>query len=105
MDIREIKNDLKLFREDYLEFKTEVRQSLYHFKSKGPDASTYFPVQDNKIIEKFMCKDEDFEKRKQVLYHLMMECEADSQRKFTDSFLTTIFSKQYLATHIWPCGR
>lgn len=104
-DMKEIKADLTSFKQDYLEFKEEIRSILSMLVSKGPDASDFFPANDNATLNRFMEKDKGYEKRKEALYFLIYNCGCDVQKTFADSFLTTVFTKQYIETHIWPLGR
>lgn len=104
-DVKDIKADLAALKKDYFEFKEEVRTSMLKVASKGPDASEFFPAKDNATIDRFMLKDEGFEKRKELLYLLLFNCGCDVQKSFADSFLLTVFSKEYVETHIWPLGR
>lgn len=106
-DVKAIRDDVAFIKNDYLQFKEEVRMSFANInaKSSGAFTSDFFPAEDNDSILRFMNDDADFEKRKNGLYLLLLGCGADSQRKFTDSFLRTLFSKNYLATYIWPHGR
>ena len=104
-DIKEIKADIAFIKQDYLEFKEEISSILYQVASKGPDSSEFFPANDNATLIRFLVKDDGYEKRKEALYFLMYNCGCDVQKTFADSFLTTVFTKQYIETHIWPLGR
>lgn len=104
-DNKEIKADIAFLKQDYLEFKEEVRTSLSKVSSKGPAAIQWFPANDNDDLERFMAKDEIFEKKQEILYFLLYNCGCDIQKSFADSLLTTIFTKEYIETHIWPLGR
>lgn len=61
VDVKGIKVDFASFREDYLEFKNEVRQSITNLQSKAAYANEYFPVEDNEDLERFMSQDKKFE--------------------------------------------
>ena len=104
-DIKEVKVDVAFIKKDYLEFKEEVRNVLSQFISKGPDASDFFPANDNATIERFMVKDDMFQKRKEALYFLLYNCSSNNQRAFSESFINAVFTKEYIETHIWPLGR
>ena len=65
-----------------------------------------FPVDDNDTIINFMKNDPEFEKRKDSLYLILLGCAAaETPRKFSALFLSTLFTKKYLSTYIWPLGR
>ena len=104
-DIKEIKADTAFIKKDYLEFKEEVRSALSKVSSRGTYANEFFPANDNPTLNRFMVKDEGYEKRREVLYFLIYNCGCDVQKTFADSFLNTIFTKQYIETHVWPLGR
>ena len=104
-DIKEILAILSFLKKDYLEFKEEVRNVLSMVTSKGPDASEFFPAKDNATLERFMVKDDMFEKRREALYFLLYNCSCDNQKAFSESFIYAVFTKEYIETHIWPLGR
>ena len=95
---------MAFIKEDYLQFKQEVRAKLASMNASGTYASDWFPVQDNEAILRFLKDDSGLEKRKDCLYLLLSSCDDTSARKFSDSFLNNLFTKEYLATYIWPHG-
>ena len=105
VDIKELKQDVAWFKQDYSDFKDEVRQSLAQTNAMGTYTNDFFPADDNEDLERFMCKDKNFEKRREALYLLISGCASDDPRKFVDSMITALFSKNYLSTYIWPYGR
>ena len=106
-NLKAIRDDVALMRKDYLEFKQEVRTSLARFDAIGSSyVSDFFPAEDNQQILDFLKEDKKLKKRKDSLYLLLtMTSAADTDRKFSDMFLRTLFSKKYLAEHMWPHGR
>ena len=103
-DIKAIRDDLAFLKQDYLEFKQEIRDKLASLNASGNYACEWFPLNDNEEIQKFMKNDNGFQKRKDCLYLLLSSCDADTPRKFHDAFLNNVFSKEYLARYIWPHG-
>ena len=103
-DVKAIRDDVAFIKEDYLRFKEEVRIKMASMNASGSYASDYFPVNDNGDIERFMRKDGGLQKRKDCLYLMLQGCEAETSRKFSDNFLSSVFTKSYMATYIWPHG-
>ena len=104
-DVKAIRDDVAFIKQDYLEFKKEMRLEMARLNSSTSYSSDYFPADDNSSICRFMEEDKDFKKRKESLYLLLSGCDADKPRKFSDSFLSTLFTKNYLSKYIWPLGR
>lgn len=104
-DIKEIKADLAFIKNDYLQFKEEIRTGLSKVTSEGFYANEFFPVNDNDTLQRFLAKDNEYDKRREVLYFMLYNCACDSQKSFAESFVSTVFTKQYMETHIWPLGR
>ena len=103
--VKEIKKEVTFLKNDYLEFKQEMRAAVGKVTSKGCYASDFFPADDNDVLDRFMTNDKDFEKRREALYLLVSGCESDKEKTFANSMLNAIFSRKYMATHIWPLGR
>lgn len=104
-DIKTMKDELSVFKNDYLEFKEEIRTKLAAFGTKTPDASDFFPTKDNATLERFMVKDDLFKNRKESLYLLLYGCASDNQKNFCDGFINAVFTREYCTSHVWPYGR
>lgn len=97
---------MAFIKQEILEFKNEVRLGFASLNAKTrPNLNDYFPADDNSSIERFLNRDDGYEERLDGLYLLLSGCSAETPRKFTDAFLRTLFSKEYIVTHIWPLGR
>ena len=106
-DVKAIRDDIAFLKKEFLELKDEMKLSFAsaNAKASGQYTSDFFPLRDNASIERFMKEDEELEKRKDSLYLLLSGCDAETPRKFSDAFLRTLFSKDYMKTYIWPLGK
>ena len=106
-DVKTIKQDVALLKQIFLEFMEETRAGFANINASAPGSNTndFFPADSNEPIERFMRKDHEYDKRVKSLYLLLTGCGTNNQRTFTDSFIRTLFSKTYIANHIWPHGR
>lgn len=103
-DMKALKEDVAFIKQDYLQFKEEVRVKMANMNASGTYVSDFFPAKENSDIERFMKKDAGLQKRKDCLYLLLLSFDANTTRKFSDTFLANLFSKEYLAKYIWPHG-
>lgn len=104
-DLKTVKADTAFLKNDYLEFKQEMRLAVSNLNAKGSYVSEFFPANNNEMIDRFLKKDDGYSKRIDSLYLLMSECDAKTKRLFSDSFLRTLFTKDYMNTYLWPLGR
>ena len=70
------------------------------------DISLYFPIKDNEMIHNFMSDvDGTFnEKRRQFefLMYSTVTNQKSMKRAFGESLKSTLFTREYVATHRWP---
>lgn len=69
---------------------------------KSVNIFKYFPIEDDKMLEEFMKKDEDYEERIQQLYTVFIPAISDKQGPFGNAIIKAIFSIPYLLSHRWP---
>lgn len=104
-DVKTVKTDLSAFKKDYFQFKEEIRTAIAAIAIKGPEAADFFPANDNSTIQKFLVRDSEFPKRKESLYFLLYGCATDAPKTFSDALISTVFTREYTETHVWPLGR
>ena len=103
-DAKTTRDDVAFLKQEFLQFKEEVRFHFAKLNSSGTYVSDFFPANDNSDIERFLKNDANLQKRKDSLYLLLMTCDGETPRKFSDTFLKILFTQDYLATYIWPLG-
>ena len=94
-------NVLKLLRE----IKEAVDDSKFKNKMKTIKIADYFPAKNNDSLKRFLKQDSDYDRRQEALYELLKTVVTDSQKKFNDSLLSTLFTLEYKEQHRWPCVR
>lgn len=74
-----------------------------YLEAKIPDIDEFFPVRDNKTLERFLDESDGlYPLRRSELMNRLYLCSAERKNIFATSVLNSLFSDNYINTHAWP---
>lgn len=90
---------------DNAQIKKDIAQVAFQIKMDIDDVSQYFPANSNDDINRFLKNDEDYPSRRRGLYDLLKTTVSTNKKRFSDTFLHTLFTVKYKSEARWPCPK
>ena len=85
---------------------SQMERLAFNIDMTSIDISGYFPIRNNEMIYAFLSNEDGTLEEKKKLFEYMMYTSVTTlktmKRAFGESLKTTLFSREYIATHRWP---
>lgn len=100
--VRRNESDTKMVIDLLREIKSDMRQFTFHMRMDSVDLSEYFPLRNDKDLDRFMNReDEEWPLRRRGFYHLLFNTVTKQKNRFASALLHTLFSRDFIANHRW----